>query len=316
MTATIRERNQRTDGLVPLRSLLWDRSVSTYKRATPYQFLRLPLSQKWGCHGEAALLQRTQQLPQISFHVRSPYMSVSPKHWLSLRLSKHWMLKWLSLWLFYRLFLWLAHQLYPRKKTSLAGSQAYNPIRDSWRNSWRDFLAWTVSPRVLPRILPRLSVRLLARLLARLFPPKSFTERLGSDYMHGSRRDSLRDSFFRRVSRLPLRLSQRHPPPPPPPPPPTPLSLSFSLFLFLFLFLSLSLSTTVTINVSLSHWFSRCLTDWFATCLKTLKSYISQRLSKIISKTVLVVWIWQSKSTSISSTFRVDWNWKRPGELL
>ena len=93
---------------------------------------------------------------------------------------------------------------------SLAGSHAYNPIRDSWRDSWRDFLARkvlpTVWPRVLPRVLlrvlPRLSVRLLARLLTRLFAPKSLAkslgESLGSDYMHDSRRDSFRDSFFLR----------------------------------------------------------------------------------------------------------------------
>ena len=83
---------------------------------------------------------------------------------------------------------------------SLAGSHAYNRIRDLRR----DFLARKVSPIVLPRVslrvllrvLPRLSVRLLARLLARLFAPKSLAESLGSDYMHDPRRDSLRDSFF------------------------------------------------------------------------------------------------------------------------
>ena len=102
----------------------------------------------------------------------------------------------------------------PRKKTSLgeslAGSHAYNPIRNSRRDSWRDFLTRkvlpTVWPRVLPRVLlrvlPRLSVRLLARLLARFFAPKSLAKSLGeslvSDYMQDSRRDSLRDSFFLR----------------------------------------------------------------------------------------------------------------------
>ena len=35
VTSTVRERSQRTDGLVSLRSLLWDHSVPTYKRATP-----------------------------------------------------------------------------------------------------------------------------------------------------------------------------------------------------------------------------------------------------------------------------------------
>ena len=60
-TATVRERSQRTDGLVPLRSLLWDRSVPTYKRATPYHFLRLPLFQKWrcGCVKAMAAFQRS-----------------------------------------------------------------------------------------------------------------------------------------------------------------------------------------------------------------------------------------------------------------
>ena len=104
----------------------------------------------------------------------------------------------------------------PRKKTSLgeslAGSHAYNPIRDSRRDSWRDFLTRkvlpTVCPRVLPRVLlrvlPRLSVRLLARLLARLFAPKGLAKSLGeslaSDYMQDSRRDSPRLVFFTRVT--------------------------------------------------------------------------------------------------------------------
>ena len=48
---------------------------------------------------------------------------------------------------------------------------------------WHRKSRW-VSLWVLVRISPRLSVR--------LFAPKS----LGSDYMHDSRRDSLRDSFF------------------------------------------------------------------------------------------------------------------------
>ena len=98
------------------------------------------------------------------------------------------------------------------KKTSLgeslAGSHAYNLIRDSRRDTWRDFLVRkvspTVSPKVSPRVSARLSTRLLAslsaRLLARLFALKSLAkglaESLGSDYMHDSRRDSLRDSFF------------------------------------------------------------------------------------------------------------------------
>ena len=58
VTATVRERSQRTDGLIPLRSLLWDRSVPTYKRATPYHFLRLPLSQKWRCSCVKAMLRQ------------------------------------------------------------------------------------------------------------------------------------------------------------------------------------------------------------------------------------------------------------------
>ena len=49
VTATVRERSQRIDDLVLLRTLLWDRSVPTCNRATPYHFLRLPLSQKWRC---------------------------------------------------------------------------------------------------------------------------------------------------------------------------------------------------------------------------------------------------------------------------
>ena len=98
----------------------------------------------------------------------------------------------------------------PHKKTSLgeslAGSHAYNPIRDSRQEPWRDFLARQVSPtisprvspRVLPWVLPRLSVRLLARLLSRLFASKRLAESLGSDYMHDSQRNSLRDPFFLR----------------------------------------------------------------------------------------------------------------------
>ena len=58
MTATVRERSQRTDGLVPLRSVLWDHSVPTYKRATPYHFLRLPLSQKWCCSCVKAIVRQ------------------------------------------------------------------------------------------------------------------------------------------------------------------------------------------------------------------------------------------------------------------
>ena len=58
------------------------------------------------------------------------------------------------------------------KKTSLgeslAGSHAYNPIRDSRRDSWRDFLARKVSLKVSPRVSARLSARLLARLSPRL----------------------------------------------------------------------------------------------------------------------------------------------------
>ena len=43
------------------------------------------------------------------------------------------------------------------KKTSLgeslAGSHAYNPIRDSRWHSWRDFLARKVLPTVSPRLV-------------------------------------------------------------------------------------------------------------------------------------------------------------------
>ena len=80
----------------------------------------------------------------------------------------------------------------PRKKTnlgeSLARSHAYNSIQDC---RW-DFLARKVSPKVSPRV----SARLSARLLARLFSAKSLAESLGSDYMHDSRWDSLRNAFF------------------------------------------------------------------------------------------------------------------------
>ena len=47
VTATVRERSQRTDGLVLLRSLLWDRSVPTYKRATPYRFKATAALKPW-----------------------------------------------------------------------------------------------------------------------------------------------------------------------------------------------------------------------------------------------------------------------------
>ena len=95
---------------------------------------------------------------------------------------------------------------------SLAGTHAYNPIRDSRRDSCRDFLARKVSPTVSPKVSPRVSARLLARLLARLSArllarlfgqknlAKSLAESFGSDYMHDSGRDSLRDSFFLRGS--------------------------------------------------------------------------------------------------------------------
>ena len=72
VTATVRERSQRTDGLVPLRSLFWDRSVPTYKRATPYHFLRRPLSQKWRCSCVQAMVR--QRYPDsIKITKRHPY---------------------------------------------------------------------------------------------------------------------------------------------------------------------------------------------------------------------------------------------------
>ena len=86
----------------------------------------------------------------------------------------------------------------PRKKTSLAGSHAYNPIRDSRRDVLARKVLPTVWPKVLPRVLLRVLPRLSVRLLARLFAPKSLAKSLGSDYMHDSRRDSPRDWFFLR----------------------------------------------------------------------------------------------------------------------
>ena len=92
----------------------------------------------------------------------------------------------------------------PRKKTnlgeSLAGSHAYNPIRDSLARKVPPTLSPKVPPRVSARLSARLLARLSARLLARVFAPKSLAkslaESLGSDYMHDSRRDSLWDSVF------------------------------------------------------------------------------------------------------------------------
>ena len=71
VTATVRERSRRTDGLVPLRSLLWNCSVPTYKRATPYHFLRLPLSQKWGCSRGSATTTNAAAAPNF-FPCRQP----------------------------------------------------------------------------------------------------------------------------------------------------------------------------------------------------------------------------------------------------
>ena len=45
---------------------------------------------------------------------------------------------------------------YPRKKTSLTESHAYNPIQGSRRNSWWDSLARRVSLRVSPRLSKRI----------------------------------------------------------------------------------------------------------------------------------------------------------------
>ena len=79
VTATVRERSQRTDGLVPLHSLLWDRSVPTYKRATPYHFLRLPLSQKWRCSCVKAMVRQRYYNERISC---PKFLSVHPFSYL------------------------------------------------------------------------------------------------------------------------------------------------------------------------------------------------------------------------------------------
>ena len=96
---------------------------------------------------------------------------------------------------------------FPRKKNeSRRESRRYNPIQDFQQDFWRDSLAPKVSPRVSLRVSPRLSlrlsVRLLAPLLVRLFASKSLVDVFGLDYMHDSRRDSLRDSFFLPVQKI------------------------------------------------------------------------------------------------------------------
>ena len=65
------------------------------------------------------------------------------------------------------------------KKTSLgeslAGSHAYNPIRDSRRDPWRDFLARTVLSTVWPRVLPRVSARVSDRIVC-MTPGEALSE--------------------------------------------------------------------------------------------------------------------------------------------
>ena len=65
------------------------------------------------------------------------------------------------------------------KKTSLgeslAGSHAYNPIRDSRRDSWWDFLARKVLPTVWPWVLPRVSARVSDRIIC-MTPGETLSE--------------------------------------------------------------------------------------------------------------------------------------------